>query len=249
MGCVYKLTSPSGKSYIGITSKGLAARWRQHRANAKKGRGVVNGDECCALYPAMRKYGSVSFVVDELAQSDSWEELCAMEQEQIAAYGTLSPGGYNLTIGGDGATGAVVSEASRLRMSAAQRLANLNPTLAAARLDSLSRAVEQRLKNWHARTDQEKAEWGAAHSIRVSRGHSTPESKARTSAASKRRWLDTSWRARVVEAMKGKRQPKSEAWKQQQAEKRRQEWADPVTREKRLAGFAAARAAKQQRSA
>ncbi len=46
---IYKLTSPSGKVYIGKASN-LSMRWKKHKENAE--RGTIS-----KLYAAIRKYG------------------------------------------------------------------------------------------------------------------------------------------------------------------------------------------------
>lgn len=97
MGCLYKLTSPSGKSYIGITLKSLDDRWMGHKCEPAK-RGKI-------LHNAMRKYGHDSFKVECLVVAKDWTYLCALERRAIAGYGTLAPNGYNATIGGDGVIG------------------------------------------------------------------------------------------------------------------------------------------------
>ena len=53
MNIVYKITSPSGKSYIGITTKGINHRLKQHISNAINNRG-----KSPFIENAIRKYGS-----------------------------------------------------------------------------------------------------------------------------------------------------------------------------------------------
>jgi len=36
IGCLYLLTSPSGKEYLGITRRGIAERFKRHQHNAFK---------------------------------------------------------------------------------------------------------------------------------------------------------------------------------------------------------------------
>jgi len=83
------------KRYIGITTKSVAARWRDHVAQARHGLET-------AFARAIRKYGKEAFVVTILGQADSWEALCAMERVAIAQYQTFGPLGYNMTSGGEG---------------------------------------------------------------------------------------------------------------------------------------------------
>ena len=106
-GCLYMLTFPSGKSYIGITLKTLDRRLSLHRSHARKGRAG-------AIYSAIRKYGDHSFTARKLVITDDREYLCELERRAIKAFGTRPPYGYNLTDGGDGATGLIWTENHRI---------------------------------------------------------------------------------------------------------------------------------------
>ena len=95
MGCVYLITSPSGKQYVGMTARSFNERWKQHCWAARDGSRLH-------LHRAIRKHGAESFETTILAESDSDEELKSLEIAKIKELGTLSPKGYNLTKGGDG---------------------------------------------------------------------------------------------------------------------------------------------------
>lgn len=113
MPCLYKVSSPSGKEYIGITSQKIEDRWRQHIAYANKGsRGH--------LHAAIRKYGNESMIVTVLAVAD-YEYLKQLEIRAIKIYDTKAPNGYNLTDGGDGVLGVVITEEGRKKRSEAQK--------------------------------------------------------------------------------------------------------------------------------
>lgn len=94
---IYKITSPSGKSYIGqvISSKGVLKRWKQHiqtaKSNKYKGSRLLN--------QAILKYGEDKFTIETICQvhtniKDATEQFC------ISFYKTLTPNGYNLQTGG-----------------------------------------------------------------------------------------------------------------------------------------------------
>ena len=94
---IYRLTSPSGKSYIGqvIEKKGVRERWNQHVRTAlhDKSQGST------ALNSAILKYGREHFQVETLCKvhknlKDNVESFC------IAFFKTLAPNGYNLQTGG-----------------------------------------------------------------------------------------------------------------------------------------------------
>jgi hypothetical protein len=102
---VYRLTAPSGKSYIGITTTSLRRRWQSHvrRATAL---GAPTTSRChCPnnhpLYAAIRKYGREAFVVVELERAFSLDAAKSREVALIAAMQTYAPLGYNLSAGGE----------------------------------------------------------------------------------------------------------------------------------------------------
>ena len=93
MGVLYKLTFSSGKSYIGVTKKRLAQRLAEHRREARVGRRNL------AVYNAWNKYGEpLATVIEEV---EDYDLLLRNEITAIAEHNTLTPGGYNLSFGGD----------------------------------------------------------------------------------------------------------------------------------------------------
>lgn len=91
---VYKITNlVNGKEYVGVTTRSLKERFVQHKSNARNGRSTY-------LCTAMRHYGCECFVIEELAQASSKEELSRLEREFVAELNTLAPHGYNTHKGG-----------------------------------------------------------------------------------------------------------------------------------------------------
>jgi group I intron endonuclease len=87
---VYKHTSPSGKSYIGITNN-YSVRSRRHRTS----------NACPAFASAVRKYGWDNITHEILLDGLSLDEANEAEERLIAEHNTLYPNGYNLTTGGN----------------------------------------------------------------------------------------------------------------------------------------------------
>lgn len=114
MGCLYSLTSPSGKSYLGITLKSVEKRFAKHVEHAlgKRENGV--------LYSALRKYSPETFKVESLVIANDWAYLCDLEKKAIVAFGSRYPSGYNMTDGGEGIQGKR-DEKARRAISVAQR--------------------------------------------------------------------------------------------------------------------------------
>lgn len=88
-GFIYKLTSPSGKSYIGQTTKSAQNRFLQH----------CNNNKCINIHNAIAKYDKKSFSVEILGHF-LLDILSLAEIIAIKEYNTLAPNGYNLTGGG-----------------------------------------------------------------------------------------------------------------------------------------------------
>ena len=94
MGLIYKLTSPSGKSYIGQTSVNFSVRFSQHKRAARDG-------STCPIHNALRKYGAENFFIEILEEDIPENLLNEREQYYIQKYDTYN-NGYNATIGGEG---------------------------------------------------------------------------------------------------------------------------------------------------
>lgn len=119
-GCLYSLTFPNGKRYIGITAGALSRRLSLHKSHAKTGR-------TGAVYNAIRKYGPAGFVAETLVVAADWEYLCDLEKKAIAIFGTLAPCGYNLTAGGEGFLGQIFTPEQRAKMSDARKGKGIGP--------------------------------------------------------------------------------------------------------------------------
>lgn len=95
---VYRLTNRvSGKSYIGCTTKGIQNRWALHVRDAKFSKSRY------LILQAIRKYGAETFVVEVVGVAESLESMFDLERHWIRESNTISPRGYNMTSGGDGA--------------------------------------------------------------------------------------------------------------------------------------------------
>lgn len=92
MGLIYMYTSPSGKSYIGQTSRGLKQRAGDSFGHGYKG--------CEAFYRAIIKYGGLENFQIKIIEEVPNEQLNERERYYIKLFNTLSPQGYNLSPGG-----------------------------------------------------------------------------------------------------------------------------------------------------
>lgn len=92
MEVIYKLTSPSGKYYIGRT-KDYELRMKQHTSRSKTSDEIV-------LYRAIRKYGWNNFDKEILAETSTTEAV-EVEEFFIKKYNAVK-NGYNMTYMGCG---------------------------------------------------------------------------------------------------------------------------------------------------
>lgn len=90
----YKHTSPSGKSYIGITSTTMEDRWEGHKSAAEH-------DSQDHFHRAIRKYSPETFTHEllEIQEFNTQKEAGDREIELIQEHNTFISG-YNMTIGG-----------------------------------------------------------------------------------------------------------------------------------------------------
>lgn len=105
--CVYCHTNKiNGKKYIGITSIHPNKRWGKNGIHYKSQN----------FYRAIEKYGWDGFEHDILHRELSEKEAKTKEKYYIVLYNSKSPNGYNLTDGGDGSVGIIVSEETREKL-------------------------------------------------------------------------------------------------------------------------------------
>ena len=90
---IYKLTSPSGKIYIGRTVN-FEKRMRSHKSSANRG-------EQRKLYTAIRKYGWDSFTKEIIAEVDGEGAAMVLELYSITEHNSLHEG-YNCTLNTEG---------------------------------------------------------------------------------------------------------------------------------------------------
>jgi hypothetical protein len=100
---IYKLTSPSGRAYIGFTGQAVSERWRQHVNRSRKG-------QKHPLYAAIRKYGANAFTVETLEEHEDLGAALLAERGYILA----TPSAYNVSEGGELDFAAGVAELKRL---------------------------------------------------------------------------------------------------------------------------------------
>ncbi len=105
MGYIYCITSPSGKKYVGQTTRDYTKRFREHCK-------LPGG--CILLENAIKKYGKDAMTFEVLEETDNLNER---EIFYIQHFHTMEPHGYNVRSGG---TEATHSQESKTRMREAK---------------------------------------------------------------------------------------------------------------------------------
>lgn len=114
-GIIYMYKSPSGKYYIGQT---IRPKFRKNEHVSR----AFNGSEL-PFHRAIRKYGIDSFEYSILCRitcsnTETLSEILSnLEQYYIIKYNSKVPTGYNVTEGGEGNLGIVLSEETKYKMS------------------------------------------------------------------------------------------------------------------------------------
>lgn len=210
---LYRLTSPSNKQYIGIAKNGLHNRFTVHVSEAKSG-------SMTALHKAIRKYGADAFIKEILVVSN-YEYIKELEIKAIEAFKTMSPNGYNLTVGGDGTNGyshtdctkKKISDLAKIRMADPERrrhLSKLNigkklsvETKEKIRLTSLGR--KSMLGKKHSDETKSKIAQALIGNTHTKGMEFTDEHRAKLSAAGKTRVFSEKHRENLRKAQLGRK--------------------------------------------
>ena len=102
----------NGKLYVGMTSKVLEERWKQHVRMSKS-----TSSTKMMILQAIKKYGVDSFEKSVLEECCDKETMSEREKFWIKELKTRDPHvGYNATDGGEGTPGRIVTEATRQKL-------------------------------------------------------------------------------------------------------------------------------------
>lgn len=112
---IYKATCiRTGKSYIGKTNRSLFKRKIEHQS------AVIHNSKFY-FHNALRKYGIDNFKWEVIDQCLFPDILLELEKHYIKEFNSKIPHGYNLTDGGEGTCGHVVSPEARKKISIANK--------------------------------------------------------------------------------------------------------------------------------
>ena len=109
---IYKIENKiNGKIYIGQTRRALEERMKEHQKKSS----IVYGNSY--IDNAIQKYGIENFKIDVVEKCNTSDELNEREIFWIKFFNCKVPNGYNLTDGGEGCTGHIVTAETRKKLS------------------------------------------------------------------------------------------------------------------------------------
>ena len=112
---IYKATNKiNGKCYIGQTTINIEKRKYKHEWDSK------NSQDNNYFHNALNKYDKNNFEWEILEKCNSKNELDEMEYHYIKQYNSFN-NGYNITMGGEGTLGRIVSQLTRKLISKANK--------------------------------------------------------------------------------------------------------------------------------
>lgn len=181
----------TGQEYVGIALN-PRDRWRNHRKAAGK------KSPRQLLHRAMAKRGRDAFRMEVVACARTWEDGVALEVALIAQRRTfVEDGGYNLTRGGEGKPGALVSEETRAKIGATSAARRHTPeTRAKIALGLAGRPCSEatREKRRQSMLGFRRGPPSAEHRAAISAGNTgkvrSEEVRKKDRAAAKQRWVD-----------------------------------------------------------
>ena len=119
MKCIYVRTNlVNGKKYVGQANN-FDKREQDWKYDSRYSGGVID--------KARNKYGIENFETKVLRECETKEELNYWEQYYIKELNTKVPNGYNLTDGGEGAVGIIVSAETRKKSSISHKGQHSSP--------------------------------------------------------------------------------------------------------------------------
>jgi len=208
MGCVYLITSPSGNQYVGMTTRTVEERCKEHVKRAR------SGTHDYLLYRAINKHGFGSMTTEILHESTDVDILNELEILEIESRGTYCDG-YNMTRGGAG-TSVDWSEESRQKARDARAAYFSDPEKRASfdamiQSEEWRNAVSEGVRNTWANASEEYREYRRKRWAegQIGSDYRHPEEvyqrlREAAKAANIRRWKDPKNRERMSKIMADK---------------------------------------------
>jgi hypothetical protein len=103
-GIIYKITSPSGKVYVGQTIRSFEERIQEHKRESSR---------CTLLKSAIQKYGN-EMKYEIIEDNIPHNQMNEREILWISHFNSLAPNGYNLTSGGNAQQ--IIAQEAKIRV-------------------------------------------------------------------------------------------------------------------------------------
>lgn len=215
--------SVNGKCYIGQCTRSVELRWKEHK--------LLNG-KCRAIENAIRKYGADVFSIEEIASAESQSELDTLERFWIAKLNTVSPNGYNLSGGGNGA-GKMHAETKVIMSALANRPEHLRRLAQMQnRPDVKAKQKASKIERWSVPAN--KVRYGAAIKFALNR----PDVKVKRSASLRAAWAKPENHEKLLARLVLTQTDEAKA---KRSASLRKAWNIPGAREQRAAAIRAAK--------
>ena len=152
MGSIYKITSPSGRAYIG-KAKDMRKRINSHKCASKKGLNIL-------LHNSIRKYGwdARELVILEEVDNALLNEREVALIKEYNSYFLDNPLGMNMTIGGDGNKGSWMHKVELRKWYSEKFAGEGNPFYG-----------KHHTEEFKARKSKQSSEYNKKHNINVPR--------------------------------------------------------------------------------
>jgi hypothetical protein len=179
---------------------------------------------------AIRKYGPEGFALQILAHAPS-QELDRMERIWIVLMNSLSPNGYNLTVGGDG---GVPCKEVRKRRAATFKTTRARPEIAERfRLGSQRPWKDPVYREMQAELSRQRwkdPDYRARVHAKILHRASDPAWKKKMGEISKQRWTNAEYRDLATKQLK--ETAKSPAFRKKMSDLAKKRWSNPAFRKK-----------------
>jgi group I intron endonuclease len=155
MGVIYKISSPSGRLYIGQTQN-LRKRINSYKCDIKKNRKEIK------LHNSLRKYSWDAHILEVIEKVED----CLLDEREIywiAFYKTYCyeyPRGLNMTKGGDGNNGSWMHDIKRREKQAKRFTGNGNPFYGKHHTEEFKARKSKEVSEYNKQNGIKVPEWG-----------------------------------------------------------------------------------------
>jgi group I intron endonuclease len=156
MGVIYKITSPSGRLYVGKTHD-LRKRINAYKCDIRKNRKDLK------LHNSLRKYGWDAHILEVIEEVD---DILLDEREiywiaELNTYCYKNPKGLNMTLGGDGQRSTWMHDIERRKKQSKVFSGEGNPFYGKRHTEEVKKHLSEKAKEWCLKNGKKVPKWGA----------------------------------------------------------------------------------------